>query len=112
MNVHVPGVWSLVLALPRHWGGQGYAKAVLERMTNPEAQQMKMVIQCHVSNYMYDDTNWLMNVQTFFTVLGPLSEGFTNFLIGFGLVNELDIIGVAAQMIKMNFGNSTHCADA
>ena len=63
-------------------------------MTNPEAQQMKMIIQNKKN--IYEDTNWLMNVQTFFTVLGPLSEGFTNFLIGFGLVNELDIIGVAA----------------
>ena len=41
-------------------------------------------------------SNQLTNIQTFFTVLGPLSEGFTNFLIGFGLVNELDIIGAAA----------------
>jgi hypothetical protein len=37
-----------------------------------------------------------MNIQTFFTVLAPLSDGFTNFLIGFGLANELDITGVAA----------------
>lgn len=40
-------------------------------------------------------SNQLMNILTF-TVLGPLSEGFTNFLIGFGLVNELDIAGATA----------------
>lgn len=41
-------------------------------------------------------SNQLMNIQTFFMVLGPLSEGFINFLIGFGLVNELDIHAVGA----------------
>ena len=34
----VPGVWSVVLALQEHWGGQGCAGAVLERMMDPVAQ--------------------------------------------------------------------------
>ena len=45
----VPGVWSLVLALPEHWGGQGCAEAALERTMNPASQVMMSLH--YVCNY-------------------------------------------------------------
>lgn len=65
---------------------------------------------CITKDGNYVCNHQLVDSQTFFfRVFGPLSEGFTNFLIGFGLLNEFDVIGMAAQTTKLTKGHRMMC---